>query len=103
MATPRDVGLTARLVHGEDGWRLRLACKRAAYHVFIRDDLFLPRENNFHLMPGAEKEICLDGPPSALPAGMVTVLNAEREVAYEALRPSETENGQAAEFAGSMA
>jgi beta-mannosidase len=103
MTARCDVGLTAQPVQRKDGWRLRLASRRAAYHVSIRDDLFVSHENNFHLMPGAEKEIRLDGPPSALPAGVVTALNAERSAAYEAPRSSEKENGQALELAGSMA
>ncbi|TIR97224.1 MAG: glycoside hydrolase family 2 protein, partial [Mesorhizobium sp.] len=65
MTARRDVGLSAGLMRGRDGWRLRLACKRAAYHVAIKDGLFFPRENGFHLMPGAVKEIGLDGPASA--------------------------------------
>lgn len=84
MAARHDIGLTVRPVRRKDGWRLALACRRAAYHVSIRDDLFAPGENNFHLMPGAPKEIRLDGPSSALPAGVVTVLNGDRGAAYEA-------------------
>ncbi|TIO93910.1 MAG: hypothetical protein E5X92_24235 [Mesorhizobium sp.] len=84
MTARRDVGLSAGLMRGRDGWRLRLACKRAAYHVAIKDGLFFPRENGFHLMPGAVKEIGLDGPASATPAGVVTALNGDREVAYDA-------------------
>lgn len=85
MTARCDVGLTARSVQGADGgWSLLLACKRAAYHVSIRDELFVPRDNNFHLMPGGEKEIRLDGPLSAAPAGVVTALNGDRGIAYEA-------------------
>ncbi len=93
MTTPRDVGLTARLVRGDDGWRLQLSCRRAAYHVSIRDDLFVPWENNFHLMPGMDKEIRLDGPATAMPAGTVTALNAERDAAYEARQQEGPEIG----------
>ncbi|MDX8445321.1 glycoside hydrolase family 2 protein [Mesorhizobium captivum] len=93
MIARRDVGLSARLVRGQDGWRLRLACNRAAYHVAIKDERFLPRENGFHLMPGAEKEICLDGPPSAIPAGVVTALNADRDIAYDAPQADNAEIG----------
>jgi beta-mannosidase len=91
MALQRDVGLTARPVRSEQGWSLRLACRRAAYHVSIRDDFLAPRENNFHLMPGTEKEIRLDGPASAAPCGMVTALNAERAAAYEVSPPDSAE------------
>jgi beta-mannosidase len=93
MTARRDVGLSARLAHREDGWRLRLACRRAAYHVAIRDELFLPRENGFHLMPGAEKEICLDGPAWATPAGVVAALNGDRETAYEAPEADDVQAG----------
>lgn len=93
MTARRDLGLAAWPVRGEDGWRLRLACKRAAYHVSIRDDLFVPEENNFHLVPGMEKEIRLEGPASAMPAGLVTALNGERGTAYEAKQDGEPSTG----------
>jgi beta-mannosidase len=105
MTARRDVGLSARLARETDGWRLRLACRRAAYHVVIRDELFLPRENGFHLMPGAEKEICLDGPAWATPAGVVAALNGDRAAAYDAPRADEAgaDIKRALQPAGSMA
>ena len=82
-----------------------LACQRAAYHVSIRDDLFVPQDNNFHLMPGVEKEIRLDGPLSAVPAGVVAALNGDRDTAYEAPQAGNAEIGIliGREPAGSMA
>jgi beta-mannosidase len=105
MTARRETGLTVRLDRRDGGWRLLLACRRAAYHVSIRDDLFAPRENGFHLMPGAEKEILLDGPEAAAPAGMVSALNDERAVFYEAPEPDSVPAGMKAgrEPAGSMA
>jgi len=98
----RDIGLTAEPVRRWDGWHLRLSCKRAAYHVSVRDDAFIPAENNFHLMPGVEKEIRLSGPLSARPAGVVTALNGDRDAVYEARQVEETEAAHAFIPAGSV-
>jgi beta-mannosidase len=97
MTARRDVGLSARPIRRNDEWRLLLSCSRAAYHVSIRDDVFVPEDNGFHLMPGDEKEIVLQGLSSAIPAGVVSALNADRGVEYSAPRPEKTETAQAVE------
>jgi beta-mannosidase len=100
MTARRDVGLTANLIRRGNDWGLRLACKRAAYHVSIQDDLFAPKDNNFHLMPGAERVVGLDGPLSAKPAGTVTALNADRDVPYQASQTEDAHVDALSESAG---
>jgi beta-mannosidase len=81
------VGLSTRVERTEAGWQLVLCCRRAAYHVDISDDEFRPEENGFHLMPGRERIIRLSGPVTGIPNGTVTALNADREIAYQAVMP----------------
>jgi beta-mannosidase len=88
MTASREVGLSARVERTEACWQLVLCCRRAAYHVDISDDEFRPEENGFHLMPGRERIIRLSGPVTGIPNGTVTALNADREIAYQAVMPA---------------
>ncbi|MGB3540173.1 MAG: glycoside hydrolase family 2 protein [Mesorhizobium sp.] len=103
MTASREVGLSARVERIGAGWQLVLSCRRAAYHVDISDEAFRPEENGFHLMPGMERTVQLSGPASAIPAGTVTALNADRETAYRAVLTAEPIINNAAENAGAAA
>jgi beta-mannosidase len=84
MTARCEVGLSARVERTEAGWQLVLNCRRAAYHVDIRDEVYRPEENGFHLMPGSEKIVRLNGPVTGAPSGTVSAVNADREIAYQA-------------------
>ena len=69
------------------GWWLRLAARRFAQHVQIRDDFFLPAEDGFHLSPLHDRRVRLvpaesdSAPPP--PAGSVRATNLARPVHYQ--------------------
>jgi len=96
MTRRRETGLTARLERGGTGWRLMLACERAAYGVHIEDPVFRPAENYFHLMPGAEKAVALIGPGECVPVGRVSALSDGRAVDYAASEASAQAKGAGA-------
>ncbi len=84
MTTRRDVGLDAHAEPTEDGWQLRLSCKRAAYYVHVGASAFRAEDDYFHLVPGREKTVQLIATaPRPAPAGIVTALNAERTVSFD--------------------
>ncbi len=86
-AARRDVGLSARVEGEPGGWRLTLACTRAAYHVTIATATHRAEENGFHLVPGREKTVHLAGPPDApAPTGTVTALNGSTACDFETER-----------------
>jgi beta-mannosidase len=85
LTRERDVGLGARAEADREGWRLRLSCRRAAYHVNIAAPGFRAAENWFHLAPGEDKIVRLIGPERAsAPAGTVSALNAGRRADFAA-------------------
>jgi beta-mannosidase len=90
MIAQRNVGLSARVERTVAGWQLVLNCQRAAYHIDISDDEFRAEENGFHLVPGSEKIVRLDGPTTSIPSGAVSAINADRAIAY---RPTAAEPG----------
>ncbi|PSJ60277.1 glycosyl hydrolase 2 galactose-binding domain-containing protein [Pseudaminobacter soli (ex Li et al. 2025)] len=91
MTMRRDVGLRARTEAADHGWLLHLSCARAAYYVRIGTGPdYRAEEDYFHLIPGREKTVRLIGPvDSPAPMGIVSALNAERTVAYEAVEGAE--------------
>src|SRR5690606_16249956 len=82
MRARRDLGLTVRPERTPLGWQIALGCRRAAYHVDIRDEVLRPSENGFHLAPGRERVVRLLGSPDIVPAGIVTALNADVAATY---------------------
>ncbi|MGN6551245.1 MAG: glycosyl hydrolase 2 galactose-binding domain-containing protein [Pararhizobium sp.] len=85
-----DLGLTARVERDREGWRLLVRCQRAAYHLRICDDAFLPEHDGFHLAPGEERAVRLrpHTSNSLLPAGIVRALNGRDAVRYSAAAAS---------------
>lgn len=73
---------------------MALECRRAAYYVDIRDDIFRPEENGFHLVPGIEKTVRLIGPLAGSPSGTVSAINADREISYRPSMPEPVANGE---------
>ncbi|MHA6641607.1 glycoside hydrolase family 2 protein [Mesorhizobium sp. A623] len=94
MTGRRDVGLSARVERTPAGWQMALDCRRAAYHVDIRDEMFRAEENGFHLVPGSEKIVRLIGPMAGSPSGTVSAINADRDIAYRPSTPEPVASGE---------
>ena len=75
---PRELGLEATLVPGEDGWSLRLACRSLAVAVHVEVPGFRAETDWFHLAPGQPRTIRLLplGGAGDVPRGEVRALNA---------------------------
>ncbi len=86
MIEPQDVGLTVQLDQDGEGWFLTLASQRAAYHVRIADQCFVPDDSGFHLMPDTTKIIRLKPRENAntAPSGFAAALNSNQDVFYRA-------------------
>lgn len=81
-ATPQEIGLTADLVEEGRGFVLRVAAARHALAVHIvLDGAGRPADNWFHLAPGAERPIALDG-TNGRPSGTVRAVNGREGVRF---------------------
>ncbi len=79
-----DLGLAARVEHAADGvWRLALSTRRLAQSLHIRCEGARPRDNWFHLPPGATRivDLVAEGARHHV-AGTVTALNGIGTVTF---------------------
>ena len=81
-----ELGLSATLVGGDEGWCLTVTTRRLAQSVRIDgDDLrpgkLRPDDNWFHLAPGAPRVISL-GHAARRPTGTLTALNGRERIAW---------------------
>jgi beta-mannosidase len=74
--------LTAEVTRDQEGWALRLACRRLAASVHVEDAGFRAAEEWFHLPPGAPRTVRLlpRNATATVPDGHVHALNAAAPV-----------------------
>jgi len=70
------IGLRARLVEGDDGWRAEVATERFAQRVVIEAPGLVAEDSWFHLAAGASRSVHLSGSIDQPPTGAVRALNA---------------------------
>ncbi len=82
-ATPRDIGLSARIEGTPDAPVLIIASERLARFVSIDDESRCPADEGFSLAPGETRTVPLRGSPATPARGIVAALNSH-PVAYGA-------------------